>query len=223
MKQSLLNKWCGQPWLHATYLLGIVMATVLLVKWGDWSVPQRMLGLLSVFLPLHVFEELTWPNGFHFMMNKLLQKSDNPLAYPENRLTDMITNFGAELAVIALTFFTPYLGNKALVFAVFFGFGETLVHTIFSIVTLRHYRPKGKKTLYSPGIATAYCLLLEVAVYSLNWLVHSGTFVKTDLWGLAYVATLIIFGIRLPFIISNKVKSTKYAYTEMGYFEKYES
>ena len=223
MKQSLLNKWCGQPWLHATYFLGIVMANVLLVKWGDWSVPQRMLGLLSVFLPLHVFEELTWPNGFQFMMNKLLQKSDNPLAYPENRLTDMITNFGAELAFIAFTFLTPYLGNKALVFAIFFGFGETLVHTVFSIVTLRHYRPKGKKTLYSPGFVTAWCLLLEVAVYSLNWLVHSGTFVKNDLWGLAFVACLILFGIRLPFIISNKVKSTKYAYTEMGYFEKYES
>ena len=51
----------------------------------------------------------------------------------------------------------------------------------------------------------------------------SGTFVKTDLWGLAFVAFLIIFMIRLPFIISNKIKSTKYAYTEMGYFEKYEN
>ena len=222
MKKSLLNWWCGQPWLHATYLLGVVMLNVLIIYWGVWSVPQRLMGLLTVFLPLHVFEELTWPNGFHFMMNKLMQKSDNPLAYPENRLTDMITNFGAELLFIALTFLTPILGNKGIIFTMFFGIGETLVHTIFSIVTLNYYKSKGKKTLYSPGLVTAWCLLLEIGIYSVCWLVTSASFVKSDLWGLAFVAFLIIFMIRIPFIISNKIKSTKYAYAEMGYFERYE-
>ena len=72
-------------------------------------------------------------------------------------------------------------------------------------------------------MVTAWCLLLEVSTYGIYWLMTSGTFVKTDLWGLAFVAFLIIFMIRLPFIISNKIKSTKYAYTEMGYFEKYEN
>ena len=222
MKKSLLNKWCEQPWLHATYLLGVVMLNVLIICWRVWSVPQKLMGLLAIFLPLHVFEELTWPNGFHFMMNKLVQKSDNPLAYPENRLTDMITNFGAELLFIALTFLTPILGNKGVVFAIFFGIGETLVHTVFSIVTLNHYKSKGKKTLYSPGFATAWCLLLEVGTYGVYWLVASESFVKSDLWGLAFVAFLIIFMIRLSFTISNKIKSTKYAYAEMGYFEKFE-
>lgn len=222
MKKSLLNRWCGQPWLHATYFLGIIMANILIINWNVWSVPQRLMGLLTVFLPLHVFEELTWPNGFHFMMNKLIQKSDNPLAYPENRLTDMITNFGAELLFIAMTFLTPVLGNKGVVFAAFFGIGETLVHTIFSIVTLKAYRSRGKKTLYSPGFVTAWCFLLEVGIYSVYWLAASGTFVRADLWGLVFVAFLIGFMIRLPFIISYKVKSTKYAYTEMGYLGKYE-
>ena len=222
MKKSLLNWWCGPPWLYATYILGIAMLNVLIIFWGAWSVPQKLMGLLTVILPLHVFEELTWPNGFHFMMNKLMQKSDNPLAYPENRLTDMITNFGAELLFIALTFLTPILGNKGVIFAVFFGLGETFVHTIFSIAALHHYKSRGKKTLYSPGLVNAWCLLLEVGIYSVYWLVTSKSFVKTDLWGLAFVAFLIVFLIRLPFIISNKIKSTKYAYTEMGYFEKYE-
>lgn len=223
MKKSLLNWWCGQPWLHATYFLGIVMLNVFIINWGRWDVPQKLMCLLTIFVPLHVFEELTWPNGFQFMMNKLIQKSDNPLAYPENRLTDMLTNFGAELLLIILTFITPMLGNKGVVFTVFFGIGETVVHTIFSIITLNYYKSKGKKTLYSPGLITAWCLLLEVSIYGIYWLTTSGTFVKSDLWGLAFVAFLIIFMIRLPFIISNKIKSTKYAYTEMGYFEKYEN
>lgn len=72
---------------------------------------------------------------------------------------------------------------------------------------------KGKKTLYSPGVVTAWCLLFEVGVYSVYWLITSGTFVKSDLWGLAFVAFLIIFMIRLPFIISNKINSTKHSYT----------
>ncbi|MCM1104676.1 MAG: HXXEE domain-containing protein [Clostridium sp.] len=184
--------------------------------------PAKAHGILTVILPLHVFEELTWPNGFHFMMNKLMQRSDNPLAYPENRLTDMITNLGAEILFIVLTILTPQLGNKGVVFLIFFGVGETLVHTVFSIVTLRQYRPKGKKTLYSPGLVTAWCMLLEVAVCGIHWLITSGTFTRSDLWGLLFVALLIGLFIRLPFTISGKIRSIKYAYTEMGYFEKYE-
>ncbi len=222
MAKSLLDRWCGQPWLYATYFLGIVMLIVLIMNWSTWAVPQKLMGLLAVFLPLHVFEELTWPNGFHFMMNKLIQKSDNPLAYPENRLTDMVTNFGAEILFIVLTFLTPMLGNKGVIFVIFFGIGETFVHTLFSIITYRHYKSKGKKTLYSPGLVTAWCSLLEVAIYGIYWLIYSKTFVMADLWGLAFVAFLIIFLVRLPFILSNKYKSTRFAYSEIGYLEKYE-
>ena len=74
-----------------------------------------------------------------------MQKSDNPLAYPENRLTDMITNFGAELLFIALAFLTPVLGNKGVIFAIFFSIGETFVHTFFSFVILNYYKSNGKK------------------------------------------------------------------------------
>ena len=222
MTESLLDRWCGQTWLHATYFLGIVMVNVLIINWGVWDVPQKLMGLLAVFLPLHVFEELTWPNGFHFMMNKIIQKSDNPLAYPENRLTDMVTNFGAEVMFIALTFLTPMLGNKGVVFIIFFGIGETFVHTLFSVLTYREYKSKGKKTLYSPGLVTSWCLLLEAGIYGIYWIVYSKTFAMSDLWGLALVAFLIIFLVRLPFIISNKYKTTRFAYSEIGYLEKYE-
>ncbi len=222
MKNNMLDKWCGKPWLYATYCLGIIMLIVLIVQWSEWNIPQRLVGLLTVALPLHVFEELTWPNGFQYMMNKLIQKSDNPLAYPENRLTDMITNFGAEVMFITFLFLLPVLGNKIIVFAVFFGIGETIAHTLFSIVTLKHYRAKGKRTLYSPGFITAWCSLLEIGIFSLYWLTTSGTFVVSDLWGLALVAFLIIFMIRMPFIISYKIKSTRFAYSDMGYFKKYE-
>lgn len=221
-RKTLLDWWCGQPWLHATYLLGAIMLCAGIVTWSDWSVQERIMGALCILLPLHVFEELAWPAGFPFMMNKLIQKSDQPLAYPENRLTDMITNFGAELLFIAMLALTPTAGNMFVLFAAFFGIGETVVHTIFSIVSLRHYGPMGERTLYTPGVATAWCTLLPVGVFSLHWLVTSGTLVPWDLWGLLCVAFLIGFMIRLPFIISYKIKSTRFAYDSKGYFEKFE-
>ena len=221
-KRTLLDWWCGKPWLYATYALGAVMLVVLVLNWSSWGVPQRLMGILCVLLPLHVFEELEWPNGFQFMMNKVIQKSDNPLAYPENRLTDMITNFGAEVLFIVMLALTPVAGNMFVVFMAFFGIGETLAHTVFTVASLKHYREAGMRAPYTPGLATAWLTLLPVGIASLHWLATSGTFVLGDLWGILFVMFLIGFMIRLPFIISFKIKSTRFAYDDMGYFARFE-
>ncbi|NHM15057.1 HXXEE domain-containing protein [Xiamenia xianingshaonis] len=221
-KRTLLDWWCGKPWLYATYALGVAMLVALVLNWESWSVPQRLMGILCVLLPLHVFEELEWPDGFQFMMNKVIQKSDNPLAYPENRLTDMITNFGAEILFIAMLVFTPIAGNMFVVFMAFFGIGETIAHTVFTAASLRCYRAAGMRAPYTPGLATAWCTLLPVGIASLHWLITSGTFAVGDLWGILFVMFLIGFMIRLPFIISYKIKSTRFAYDSMGYFAKFE-
>lgn len=81
MKENLLQKWCDQAWLHCIYLIGIIMGNILLIKWPVWEVPQRLICLLAIMVPLHVFEENTAPGGF-FYMNNLGQKSDAPLVYP---------------------------------------------------------------------------------------------------------------------------------------------
>ena len=221
-KWTLLDWWCGKPWLYATYALGAVMLVVLVLNWSSWGVPQRLMGILCVLLPLHVFEELEWPNGFQFMMNKVIQKSDNPLAYPENRLTDMITNFGAEVLFIVMLALTPVAGNMFVVFMAFFGIGETLAHIVFTVASLKHYREAGMRAPYTPGLATAWLTLLPVGIANLHWLVTSGTFVLGDLWGILFVMFLIGFMIRLPFIISFKIKSTRFAYDDMGYFARFE-
>lgn len=221
-QKTVLDWWCGKPWLYATYALGVAMLAVAIFNWSDWTVQQKVLGALCVLLPLHVFEELEWPDGFQFMMNKLVQKSDKPLAYPENRLTDMITNFGAELLFIAMLAFAPMAGNMFIVFTAFFGIGETIAHTVFSVISLKHYKPMGKRTLYTPGYATALFTLLPIGIFSFLWLITSGTFVMGDLWGILFVVFLIGFMIRLPFIISYKIKSTRFSYDSMGYFAKFE-
>jgi hypothetical protein len=96
MGETRLQRWCDQAWLYVVYLLGIIMGNILLIKWSSWDIPQILMCLLGVMIPLHVFEENTAPGGF-FFMNNLGRKSDNPLAYPQSRLTNMITNLGAEI------------------------------------------------------------------------------------------------------------------------------
>ena len=63
----------------------------------------------------------------------------------------MIANFGAELLFIAMLALTPTAGNMFVLFAAFFGIGETVVHTIFSIVVACAFSgPMGEKELYTP-------------------------------------------------------------------------
>ena len=81
MKENLLQKWCDQAWLHCIYLIGIIMGNILLIKWPVWEVPQRLICLLAIMVPLHVFEENTAPGGF-FYMNNLGQKGKKTLYGP---------------------------------------------------------------------------------------------------------------------------------------------
>lgn len=76
--KTILQKWCGKPWLIATYGMGIWMMVWALLGWHDWEMPKKLLFcLLAALLALHVFEENTFPDGFHYMMN-LVMHSDHP-------------------------------------------------------------------------------------------------------------------------------------------------
>jgi hypothetical protein len=150
-KTSALSKWCGRPWLITIYAVGAAMLVPAAFLWSLWSPAERSIWLLTILLPLHVFEENTFPDGFHYMLNTV-QKSARPNAGPMNRLTDMISNFGAELLFLLLF---ALGGNTAtLVFAVFFGIGEAAAHTAFGIITRKRLRERGMRTIYGPGLAT---------------------------------------------------------------------
>ena len=57
-------------------------------------------------------------------MNNLSQKSEEPLKYPQNMLTNMITNLGAEVIFIILTFSADYLPEATTIVVIFFGYME---------------------------------------------------------------------------------------------------
>jgi len=222
MKKTLLQKWCTMTWLYVVYLLGILMGMCLLIKWTVWSTPQILMCLLAIAIPLHIFEENTAPGGF-FFMNNLGSKSDNPRAYPQSILTNMITNLGAEIYVIILFFITSKIAAPCMILVFAFGILETINHTRDGILMYKRYKDKGKTTIYGPGTITSYICLLPMSVYSCRWL-YENPFGRPDvLLGICLILFIVVFLILIPLGISGKVKSTKYAFTKIGYFDKYEN
>nr|WP_300324535.1 HXXEE domain-containing protein [uncultured Anaerostipes sp.] len=221
MKKDWLKIWCDQVWLYALYSIGVIMSCILIVEWGDLSIPKKMMCFLTILVPIHVFEENTFPGGF-FYMNNIGQKSKNPLVYPQNMLTNMYTNFGAEIIFILLFIFADKIPITAAVVAAIFGYAECIHHTRDGINMYLKYKKKGKKTIYGPGSLSSFVGLIQLSTYALIWLIDQ----KITMWavgaGLGIVFFIIVGMILIPFQISKKVKSQRFAFQNCGYFEKYE-
>lgn len=109
VKVTVLDKWCDRVWLWVIYAIGIVMLCVICLNWNAWSIAEKLMGILTVLLPVHVFEENTFPGGFPYM-NNVTGKSTAPMVYPQNKFTNMITN----LASICWIFTQPFTVNDIL-------------------------------------------------------------------------------------------------------------
>ncbi len=221
MKKTMFQKWCDQTWLYAVYFLGIFMGCVLIWNWEAWEMSQKLVCLLAVAVPMHIFEENSFPAGFYFMNNTGFH-SEEPMAYPQNQCTNMVTNLGAEIVLILVTFSASRIEVSAVTLVVGFGLGETLNHTRSGILMYRRYRQKEKKTIYGPGTVNSWCMLIPLSTAALKWLtVHPVS--GGQIWGgIGIFFGIAVFLIGLPFVISMRVRSRRFAFTDKGYFEKYE-
>ncbi len=218
---NLLKKWCDRTWLYLVYFLGVAMACTLIWTWGSWDLSQKQVCILAIFVPAHVFEENSFPGGFYFM-NNVSFGSKEPMAYPQNECTNMITNLGAEIVLILLTFFGWRIAPSAVTLVVVFGLAETLNHTRHGIMMFRRYREKGKKTPYGPGLATCWCLLIPLSIAGIKWLVDNPCTAGQIVGGIGIMIGIAVALILLPFAVSLRVKSKRFAFDDKGYFEKYE-
>ncbi len=221
MEKSLLQKWCDQTWLYAVYFLGVVMGCVLIWNWGDWGMSQKLVCMLAIAVPMHIFEENSFPAGFYFMNNTGFH-SEEPMVYPQNQCTNMVTNLGAEIVLILVTFSAKRIEVSAVTLVLFFGLGETLNHTRSGILMYRRYREKGKKTVYGPGLVTSWCLLIPLSAAALKWLTVNPCRAIQIVGGIGIFFGIAVCLIMLPFVISIRVKSKRFAFHDKGYFEKYE-
>lgn len=221
MKKDKLYQWCDQLWLHVLYGIGIMMSCFLIVGWFESSIPSKLMYLLTIMVPLHVFEENTLPGGF-FFMNNLGQKSDKPMMYPQNMMTNMITNLGAEIVFITVLIFADYIPNSAVVVVIVFGYAECVHHTMDGIRMYKKYAGRGKKTIYGPGTITSFAGLIQLSTYGLVWLTKQSVGVNEVIIGIGIILFVVIGLILIPFQISKRLRSQRFAFRSKGYFEKYE-
>ena len=154
---------------------------------------------------------------FHFLYSPV-QKSEAPDAGPLNCLTDMISNFGAEIVMIALIIWG---GNAATdILAAFFGIGESTVHTVFGIIMHKKLKSKGSKTIYGPGLFTAVFTMLPLSVYAIIRLTQIQLSASDVITGIILVFVIIAGLIRIPVKTLGKYQK-QYVFTDSGYYEKY--
>lgn len=201
--------------------MGLSMAILLIMKWSDWDTPQKLVCMLAIAIPIHVFEENTYPGGF-FFMNNLNFGSKQPTVYPQNRATNMVTNLGAETIFILLALNTIGMETAAITVVIFFGIVETVNHTREGISMYKRYKNKGKRTVYAPGLLTSIFPLLPMAVAGII-LLNNNPFTWRDiLAGIGISVGIAVFLILIPFGISIKIRSAEFSFKSIGYFKKYE-
>ncbi len=221
MYKNAFSRWCDQQWLYVVYLIGIIMECIMLWNWDVWSLTQKLACMLAIAVPLHIFEENTFPAGFYYM-NNIGFGSDAPMVYPQNRCTNMITNLGAEIVVALVAFNVTKIEPSAMTLIVFFALGETINHTRSGIMMYRRYKNAGKKTIYGPGMITSWCILIPMAAVALKWLISYGPTVLQILGGIGIFLGIAVFLIFVPFAISLRVKSKEFAFRDKGYFARFE-
>lgn len=220
MIKRALSVWCDRAWLYVVYALGFASLALLVVNWSGLSTPERIAWVLAAGIPLHVFEENTWPGGF-FYMNNLTFGSKEPLVYPQNRATNMITNLGAEVVFILVAVNANALGATAVTVAVFFGIVELANHAREGVGMRKRFRSKGKRTIYAPGVATALFPLFLNAVWGIAWLSANPFEWAQVLAGVGICVGIAGCLILVPFAVSLRVKSKEFAFGDAGYFERY--
>lgn len=217
---EVLSKWCNWPWKAVVYALGIASLVVLVANWVTFTDAERIAWILAVGIPAHVFEENTFPGGF-FYQNNLGFGSKEPLVYPQNRMTNMVTNLGAEIVFILVAINANSLGAIAVTVAIFFGFAELGNHTRQGVMMRKRFKEEGKKSVYGPGELTSLFILFPNAIWGIIWLCTNPFTWLQVLAGIGICIGIAICLIITPFAINMRVKSKRFAFRDAGYYGRF--
>lgn len=206
-------------WLYPMVAISGIIIGVTIYNWQNRELQQKLFAAATALLPFHILEEWYFPGGFHTMYN-LMAKSDCPDRYPMNQMSDMWTNligivFGCMVLIVGVT---PLF----CVMQLFLCCAEVFGHFSGGIYLYRHFRNKGKRTVYSPGMATTVFGYIPVAIgIIVSFFTQSAPTVTEFI--LAIVCGMVLGGVSLN--IPEKLlksKNTPYGYTwGDGYLNKY--
>ncbi|WP_160172184.1 HXXEE domain-containing protein [Cupriavidus metallidurans] len=175
--------------------LGFAAFIFVLARWSGIPILQRMVGIQFFFVALHINEELRIPGGFVEMVEERLH------------FTLVNPHFGELVlsAVVLLMFGPPLLFPRRIFLTMVpmvLGVFEFVMHTLGIWMFDRHVP-------YTPGLATATCLLLPVGVYSIRFAIKNKLMRAVD-WLFVFLYMLFCVGMAQQIV----VRSTGMSYLD---------
>jgi hypothetical protein len=143
--------------LYVMAALAAMVAIYLAVNWQTMPMIQRMVGLFLIGLVMHLWEEGRFPGGFVELITEHLHFTASDRTFGE------VVTAGAVLIIALVPLFFPTVPFLAMP-AMMLGIMEVIMHTaMIRMFRLPHF--------YSPGLATAYVLLLPISLYTLIFVI----------------------------------------------------
>lgn len=159
---------------YLTSMLGLIAAVVLVVKWNDLTMLQKLPIIYIVALALHEIEELKFPGGFVELVTSMTGLQLKNIG---------VAKFGLLTLTIYATVVPAFISNFVwpVMSTLLIGFVELFAHLASARVN------KGK--FYSPGMITAVLFQFPVAVYGFCYL-FANDMVKDIYWLFAVLLLL---------------------------------
>lgn len=207
-------------WLYVMTAIGICLAVKVFQNRHTWTKLNLLCTLAVIVLILHVLEEWVFPGGLHYSYN-ISHGSTLLSAYPMNRLTDMITNFGGVILgciVLKIWGFQTTAGISIMLFSLF----EVVIHVVIGISDMQLFHPYGMNTVYSPGLITSLFGFLPISIRLGTYFFQKENRPSIKKW-IKAVAVMFAFCfllINLPEDLLGD-KNTPYEFTNRGYYEPY--
>ncbi len=217
---TIINAWLS-VWLYVMAAIGIILGICIWKKRKEWDKINILCALAIIVLILHVIEEWVLPGGLHYSYN-IAHGSELLSRYPMNRLTDMITNFGAVVLGCIVLRVWKFRKPAGIAVMLFCGF-ELAIHITIGIQDMEIFAEYGMNTLYSPGLVTSLFGFLPVGVgLAYELFKKKGERPKIKQWIMAIAATAVLafLLINLPEDVLGK-EDSPYEFTNRGYYEKF--
>lgn len=209
------------PLLYFDIILFVPSVLMLAYGWDNMSGADRCAYILFIGILLHQIEEYRLPGGFVWGFNTL-QGSSDPARYPGNMLSSYIVNVAA--LVIGFCFLVFGLSPMVLYVFALFALMEAVGHTLMGGVLLAKLKDKGKETIYFPGNATSWFILLPVGIAALFELASGGLMSGADWWiGIGILVAYAFAFVLLPQMLLKKTDSPYPTETlpVEGYFHRF--
>lgn len=218
--ETIINAWLS-IWLYVMAVIGIVLGIRIWKKRKEWDKLNILCALAIIVLILHVLEEWVLPGGLHYSYN-IAHGSTLLSRYPMNRLTDMITNFGAVVVGCIVLKVWGFRKPAAIAVMMFSAF-EVGMHIAIGIQDMGIFGAYGMNTLYSPGLITSLFGFLPVCVgLAFELFRKKENRPKLTQWIMAIAATAVLgfLLINLPEAVLGK-EDSPYEFTDRGYYEQF--